>query len=457
MDWTVAMQVMETLSDGLKRELKVVVGADELGQRFTDRLDEMKDRVQLKGFRKGKVPVAHLRKMFGKAVMAEVLEATVKETSAKAIEERNEKPASSPKIALTEDQDEIARIIDGKADLAYSMQFEVLPKFDVTDLTQLELERLVTPVSDAEVDEALSNLRTNNVVYKDENGRAAQSGDQVRIDFVGKIDGVPFDGGSAEGVELVLGRGQFIPGFEEQLTGATAGEERVITVTFPAEYGATHLAGKDATFDIKVHAVAAPAVPEADDAFAESLGLDSIDKLKAALKERIGQEFAQASRLKIKRDLLDALDASHSFELPASLVDREFDQIWAQLTRGLEQSGKTFEDEGKSEAETREEYRRIAGRRVRLGLVIGDIGDKNKIEVTQDELRRALVEQVRRFPGQEKMVYEYFEKTPGAVAELRAPIFEEKVVDFILANAKVSEREVSKDDLMKAAQGAEEA
>ncbi|MDX2287774.1 MAG: trigger factor [Hyphomicrobiaceae bacterium] len=450
------MQVKETVSEGLKRELHVVVGVAEINERLSARLNDMKDRVQLKGFRRGKVPMAHIKKVYGKAVMAEVLEEAVKETSAKAIEERQERPAFQPQIVFPEDKAAVDKVIEGEADLAYSMSFEVLPKFEIADFSTLKLERLTAEVADAEVDEALQQLLANNVAYEEDAARAAETGDQVKIDFVGKVDGEPFDGGSAEGVDLVLGKGQFIPGFEEQLAGLKAGDERQIAVTFPEAYGAAHLAGKPATFDIKVASVSAPKAQEASDEFAATLGVESLDKLRELLRERIAGEFAQASRVKLKRDLLDALDAAHSFDLPSSLVDREFQQIWGQLERNLKQENKTFADEGKSEEETREEYKRIAARRVRLGLLIGEIGDKNKIEVSQDELRRSLLEQVRRFPGQERMVYEYFEKTPGAIAELRAPIFEEKVVDFILEQAAPVTKPVSKEELIAAARGAED-
>lgn len=444
------MQVTETNSDGLKRELQVVVGVDELNERFSARLDSMKDRVNLKGFRKGKVPVAHLKKVYGKAVMAEVLEEAVKETSIKALKDRDERPAFQPSIALTEDQQEIERVINGEADLSYSMSFEVIPPIEISDLSKLQLERPVAEVADDDVDDALRQLIERNVAFEVEEGRAGSAGDQLNIDFVGKIDGEAFEGGSAEGVELVLGQAQFIPGFEEGLTGAKAGDAPTLNVNFPEDYPATHLAGKAAVFETKVNSVGMPKQPEANDDFAKSLGVDDLAKLKELLRDRITQEYNEASRLKLKRALLDALEKAHEFELPPSMVDREFDMIWGQLTKNLEQEGKTFEDEGKPEEEMREEYRSIAARRVRLGLVIGEIGEKNKIEVSTDELRRALMEQARRYPGQEKFVYEYYEKTPGALNELRAPLFEDKVVDYILELAKPTEKTVSKEQLLSA-------
>ena len=443
------MQVTETNADGLKRTLKVLVGQDELGERFSQRLVEIKDRVQLKGFRKGKVPVAHLKKVFGRSLMAEVLEQTVKETSSKAIADRKERPAEQPAIALPEDQDEIERIIAGKADLAYSLSFEVLPEITIVDFDRLTLDRLVADVEPAEIDKALSQLAERATTYEAEPDRAAQSGDRVTVDFVGKIDGVPFENGADEDMAVVLGQGNFIPGFEEGLIGAKAGEERVVAASFPDDYPAEHLKSKTASFDVKVKEVARPNKPAIDDALAASLGIENLAKLREIVETQLKGELDAASRLKLKRELLDQLDQLHSFELPASLVDREFDSIWRQLTKSLEEAGKTFADEGKTEENARGEYRKLAERRVRLGLVIGEVGDKNKIEVTQDELRRALVEHARRYPGQEKFVYEYFEKTPGAIQELRAPIFEDKVIDFVLERAKPSETKVTKEELMK--------
>jgi len=443
------MQITETSSEGLKRTLQVVVGASELSSRFDKRLDEIKDSVHLKGFRKGKVPLAHIKKLYGRSLMAEVVEQAIKDTSAAAVQERKERPAFQPKIALSEDQGEVEKIIAGQADLAYSMSFEVLPDITISDLSGLQLERLVTDVEADALDKALGDLAKRSVTYTAEEGRAADEGDRLQIGFVGKIDGVAFEGGTAEDAHIVIGEGGFIPGFEDGLKGAKAGEERVVTATFPEDYPANELAGKEAKFDVKVKEVGKPVLPAIDDEFAKSLGVEDLAKLKELVSEQIKREYDSAARMKIKRELLDQLEKAHAFELPPSLVDMEFDGIWKQLNDNLARSGRTFADEGKTEDELRAEYRGIAERRVRLGLVIGEIGSKNNIEVTQDELRRALIEQARRFPGQEKMVYEYFEKTPGAVNELRAPIFEDKVVDFVLAQAKPSERKVTKDELLK--------
>jgi trigger factor len=442
------MQVTETSSEGLKRKLKVVVGADELGERFSAHLDKIKDQVQLKGFRKGKVPLAHIKKVFGRSVMNDVLQETIRETSNKAITDRKERPAMMPDIALAEGASEIESVVDGKADLAYEMSFEVLPEVNLVDFSTLKLERLVADVDDEQLDKALAELAERNQSFAAEEGRAAEDGDRVTIDFVGTIDGVAFERGSGENLQLVIGNAGFIPGFEEGIKGAKKGESRDVKATFPAEYPVADLAGKEANFAITVKEVERPVKSEINDEFAKSLGLESAADLKNLVSAQLKRELDQASRMKIKRELLDALETAHTFELPPSLVEREFHTIWHQVLDGLKRENKTLADEGKTEEEGKAEYRTIAERRVRLGLVVGEIGDKNKIEVTQDEMRRALMEHARRFPGQEKMVYEYFEKTPGALQELRAPIFEDKVVDFVIEQAKPTERKVSRQELV---------
>jgi len=443
------MQITETSSEGLKRTLQVVVPAGELGKRFDSRLDEIKDRVQLKGFRKGKVPVPHLKKMYGRSLMVEVLQETVRETSNQALADRKLRPAMQPSVTLPEDQAEIERVLAGQADLSYSMSFEVLPAIDLTDLGTLKLERQVAEVEPTAVEEAVGQLVARSVTYSPEEGRAAEKGDRVTIDFVGKIDGTPFEGGSAEDTPIVLGEANFIPGFEDGLIGAKAGEERDVTATFPAEYPVETLAGKAAVFSVKVKEVAPPVRPEVNDEFAKSLGAETVDQLKDLVKAQIAGEYANVARSKLKRQLLDQLEKAHSFELPPSLVDSEFSAIWQQREEGMKRSGEPSSEESTSDESARDEFRKIAERRVRLGLVIGEIAEKNDLKITQDEMRRALIEQARRFPGQEKAVYEYYEKTPGALAELRAPIFEDKVVDFILEKAQPVERKVTKDELFQ--------
>ena len=450
------MQVTEANTEGLKRTLKVVVGADELGRRFSERLDEIKERVQLKGFRKGKVPVPHLKKMYGRSLMAEVLEQTVKETSSKAIADRNERAVMQPSYTLPEDEKEIEQVLEGKADLAYSMTFEVLPSFDLVDPKTLKLERLRADVEPDAIDKAVEQLVERSITFTPEEGRAAASGDRITMDFVGTIDGEAFEGGSGEGTQLVLGQANFIPGFEEGLIGVKAGEERDINATFPDDYTVDALKGKAAIFAVKIKEVAAPVRPAVDDTFAKTLGAEDVANLRKLVSEQISREYDNVARMKLKRQMLAQLEKAHTFELPPSLVDSEFESIWRQLTETMRQSGKSFPDENKTEEEARAEYRRIAERRVRLGLIIGEIAEKNDIKITQDELRRVLIEQARRFPGQEKAVYEYYEKTPGALAELRAPIIEDKVVDFVIEKAKPTEKTVSKDVLFEQPEAADE-
>jgi trigger factor len=451
------MQVTETSVTGLKRELQVVIPRSELDQRYQSRVNNVKDTAQLKGFRKGKVPAGHIKKLYGRSIMIEVLEETLNETSRKAIEDRKERPAGQPKIEMTQDKDVVEKIVAGESDLAYKMAFEVLPVIALTDFAKLKLERDVADVTDEDLTRAMEEIAKGSTSYDDAGAdHGAADGDQVKIDFVGKVDGVAFEGGTGTDMPVVLGANGFIPGFEDGLKGAKAGETRAITATFPETYGKADLAGKTAIFDTVVKSVGRPKKPEMNDEFAKTLGVDDLAKLKELLTAQIQGQYTQLSRVKLKRQLLDELDKAHAFELPETLVQSEFDGIWNQITTSLKEANKTFESEGKTEDSARAEYRTIAERRVRLGLVIGEVGDKNKIEVTQDELRRALLEQTRRFPGQEQMIYDFYSKNPGALTELRAPIFEDKVVDYIVEQAKPTERKVTRDDLLKAAQAENE-
>jgi trigger factor len=445
------MQVTETSTAGLKRELKVVIGQGELGERFQSRLDEVKDQVQLKGFRKGRVPVAHLKKLFGRSMMAEVVQQAVEETSRKAISDRNERPAHQPTIDFgTNEKDEMEKVLAGQGDLAYTLSFEVLPIIAVTDLAALKLEREVAEVADEAVEKALTDLLQASTRYEGEADRAAAMGDQLTVDYVGRVGGEAFDGGSAEESELVLGEGRLIPGLAEGLVGAKAGEERVVAARFPDDYAAKELAGKDAEFTVNVKAVGRPVLPEADDEFAKTLGAQSLAQLKDMLRSRIAAEYGSVTYTKLKRQVLDALDKAHDFALPEALVAGEFDTIWRRFGAAPAKAEEGADGApAKSEEERRADVRKIAERRVRLGLVIGEIGEKQKIEVTQDELKRALIARARSFPGQERMVYEFYEKNPSAVMDLKGPIFEDKVVDHIIEQAKPAERKVSVEELLK--------
>ncbi len=440
------MNVTEASADGLRRKLKVVIGADELERRLSARLDELKGRARLKGFRPGHVPKEHLRKVFGRSVMAEVVQQAVAESSREAISQRDERPAFQPTVILPEDQAEIDKIFSGASDLAYTLSFEVMPKIETMDFTKIALEKPVAPVTDQDVEKAIDRLRAANLRYKPKEG-AAEKGDRLIIDFVGKIDGEPFPGGSTEDAPVLLGSGNFLPGFEEGLVGAKTGEEREVEATFPAEYQEASLAGKAATFEVKVKEVGAPETPPLDDDFAKGLGMESVEALRDMVKKRLEQDRAVASRLKLKRALLDALNEGHAFELPPTLVDNEFNAIWHQVTADLERSKRTFADEGTTEEKARAEYRSIAERRVRLGLVLSEVGQRSQIQVTDDEVSRALLERVRQFPGQERKVYDYYRNNPQLLAELRAPIFEDKVVDYILELAKITERQVTPEEL----------
>ncbi|MEM6615889.1 MAG: trigger factor [Pseudomonadota bacterium] len=444
------MQVTETLSEGLKRELKVTIPASELETRLSERLDELKSQVQLKGFRPGKVPASHLRKMYGKSIMSEVIEKAVTEITDKAIGERDEKPAFQPSILLPEDETEVDGVLTGDSDLSYDVKFEILPPFDVGDLQSISLEKETADVEDDDVQGALTRLADSNKPYEAKpEGEAASEGDRVTIDFVGKIDGEAFDGGSATDAPLVIGSGQFIPGFEEQLIGVKNGDEKALNVTFPEDYNAEQLAGKDAVFDVVVKTVEAPKDAVIDDEFAKTLGMDSLDALKEAITGQIKTEYDGASRNKLKRKLLDKLDEMHIFELPPTLVDREFEGIWTEVKADLERAEKTFEDEDTTEEKAEADYRKIAERRVRLGLVLAKAGEAADVQISDEEMQQAIIQRVRQFPGQEQQVYEFYQKNPQALMEIRAPLYEDKVVDYILELATVTPKTVSKDELMK--------
>lgn len=441
------MQVTETLSEGLKRELAIVVPAAELSQRLDARLAEMKDKVRINGFRPGKVPTSHLKRLAGRSEMAQIIDSTIQDSVRATIEERKERPALNPDIKLV-DESAIDKVIEGEADLAFTAAYELLPTFELVDFTGIEVEKLVAEIPAEEVETGLNQLADANRPYEDRaEGAVAEKGDRLTIDFVGKIGDEAFEGGSAEGANLVLGSGQFIPGFEDQLIGAKAGDAVEVKVTFPAEYQAAHLAGKDAVFAVTVKAVAAPGTFELTDEWAKGLGIESVEKIREMFKEQVSARYTQASRAKLKRALLDKLDEAYSFDLPQKLVESEFEQIWKQVEAEMQEKGTTFEAENTTEEAARADYLKIANRRVRLGLVLSEIGEKNGVQVSDEEVGRALFERARQFPGQERQVVDYYRSNPMALATLRAPLYEEKVVDFILDKAKVAEKTVSKDEL----------
>jgi trigger factor len=442
------MQVTETGAAGLKREFRVVVPATDLEARVNERLDDLKGRVQLRGFRPGKVPVAHLKKIYGKSAMAEVIEAAVREANNKIVSDNGLKLATEPKVVLPSDEGAVEGLITGKSDLAYTVEMEIVPPITLMDFKTMNLERLRAEVTDAEIDQALQALADQNRPFAAK-AEGAANGDRVTISFQGTMDGKPFDGGSGDDVPMLLGSGRFIPGFEERLLGVKADESRTFDIKFPENYPAPALAGKDATFAVTVKTVEAPGEVNLNDDFAKSLGLDSLSKLRDALRERIEREHAAASRQKLKRAMLDQLDEHHKFEPPPSLVEQEFNNVWSAIENDLKQQGRTFADEGTTEEKARAEYLAIAERRVRLGLVIAEIGEKNNINVTEEQLRAAVMEQVRQLPGREQQVWDYYRNNPNALAALRAPLFEDKVVDFVLELAQVADKPVSREELFK--------
>jgi trigger factor len=444
------MQVIETLSEGLKREYKVVVPAAELDAKVNARLDELKDRVRINGFRPGKVPVTHLKRMYGRSAMAEVIEATVRDTNNEIVTEHGYKLAAEPKVTLPTEEGAIEQLINGKTDLNYTMALEIVPPITLGDFKTIKLTKLMADVSDAEVDQGFERIVQQNRPYAARApGGTASRDDRVTISFTGTIDGQPFEGGSGDDAVVLIGSNTFIPGFEDQLIGITSGETRTLKVTFPQHYMKQELAGKDAVFVVTAKSIETPGTVAADDAFAHSLGLESLAKLRDAVKDSIAREHTGMSRQKLKRGLLDELDKMHKFEPPPTLVEEEFERVWKSVLSELETEHKTFADEGTTEEKARAEYREISERRVRLGLVLAEIGEKNNITVTEEELSRAVMDRARQFTGQEQRVWDYYRQNPQAVAALRAPIFEEKVVDFLLELASVTESKVSRDELYK--------
>lgn len=445
------MEVTETTHEGLKREFRVTLPAADLDARVLERLTEMKNQVRINGFRPGKVPVDHLKKVYGRAVRAETIDTLVKETNAKIVSDHGLRLATEPQVSLPEGKDEVERVLAGKADLSYSVAVEVVPPITLADFKTIKLEKLTAEVTDSEVDEGVQRLAEQNRTYTARpEGAAAEAGDRVTIAFKGTVNGEPFEGGAGENVPVVLGSKAFLPEFEDGLAGVKAGETRTIDATFPADYPNAGLAGRTAAFEVAAGAVEQPDELKIDDAFATSLGLESLDKLKEAVRERISQEYAGASRQRLKRALLDKLDELHKFEAPPSLVEQEFANVWGTVLADLKSQNRTFEAEGTTEEQAREEYRGIADRRVRLGLVLAEIGEKNSIRVSDEEVSRALIERVRQYPGREREVWEYYQKNPNALAAVRAPLFEEKVVDFIVELADVAEKKVSREEFIQA-------
>ena len=435
------MNVTQTNADGLKREYKITVPAGHISALVESRLAEVGRTARLPGFRPGKIPMALLRKRYGQSIMGEVIEQAVDEGARKALDENAIRPAQQPKVEITS--------YNEGGDLEFTVAVETLPDIEPIDFKAVSIEKLVAAVDETAVDKAVAQIAENRPSSQPvTDDRGAQAGDVVLIDFLGKVDGVAFEGGKAEGYELTLGSGSFIPGFEDQLIGAKVGQDVLVKVTFPSEYGNSELAGKDATFDVKVNELREKSATPIDEDLAKALGLESLEALKNAVREELGREYANASRLKSKRQLLDALAERATFTVPQGMVDAEFEAIWKQIEQAKTNGTLDDADKAKSDEELQAEYRAIGERRVRLGLLLSDIGQKNSIQVTQDDLNRAMMNEARRYPGQEHLVFQYYQKNQDAMNALRAPIYEDKVVDFILELAAVTEKSVSAEILL---------
>jgi len=451
------MQVSETLNSGLKREIKVTVPAKDMEARLMARLEDAKNKVRLKGFRPGKVPLQHLRRMYGKSFMAEVVNEILNDSSRTIISERGEKPAMQPEITMTEDEKEAEKVLAGAADFEFSLSYEVIPPIEIKDASGIKIDRPVYDVPEEEVEEQVKRVADSVRTYEPKDGKAEQ-GDKVTLDYVGKLDGEPFEGGTANDSEVVIGHGQFIPGFEDELIGLKAGDTKTFKITFPESYVAQHLAGREAEFDVTVKQVAAAEELVIDDELAKKLGLESAEKLREIIRSQLENQYGQMTRQKAKRQLLDALDEAYKFEAPSKLIEAEFNNIWNQVTRDLQAAGRTFEDEETTEEEAREEYQRLAERRVRLGLVLAQIGEEANVQVSDDEMQRALIETIRRYPPQQQQeIYDFYRQNPQALASIRAPIFEEKVVDHLLAQVDVTDRKVTREELLADEAESEEA
>jgi trigger factor len=444
------MQVTEIAAEGLKREYKVTVPASEIASRVQSRLERLAKTVRLPGFRPGKAPLPLLKKQYGRSILGEVLEEAVDEGSKKTIGDNQLRPALRPKIEVTS--------FDEGKDLEFDLKLELLPEVPAVDLDAIRLTRLVAEPQPGKVEEALENFAKSRQKFAaPAEPRPAESGDQVIIDFEGRIDGELFEGGAAQDFPLQLGAKGMVPGFEEQMLGAAPGETREVKITFPQDYGGAEVAGKDAVFTVTVKEVKAPVPVTIDEEWAKELGFEDLAELKSTFEKRFNDEHAGVSRARLKRALLDQLAEGYRFDVPQGMVDLEFEAIWKQLEDEMQRTGSGLAEMGKTEDELKAEYRDIAERRVRLGLILSDIGTKNEVKVENEELHQAVVREAMRFRGQERKVFEFFKNNPAALEQLRAPIFEDKVCDFIFAKAQVTEQPVSVEELMKDPDEEEEA
>ncbi len=441
------MQIKELKAEGLAKTFAITVTKEDLDTKLEAKIKEMQPQVSLKGFRPGKVPTSHIRKMFGQSIMKDVVEETVNETTQKAINDNKIRPAGQPKVDLRANGEDVT---NGKADLEYQLTVESIPDFEPIDPATLKFTRLVHEADEKELEAEVAKLGEGQKSYKKKAKTAkAKKGDAVLIDFVGTVDGEAFDGGAMEGHQLVLGSGAFIPGFEDGLMGAKAGDELDVKVTFPEDYQAADLAGKDAIFATKVIEVQGETDAKIDDEFAQKFGVADLEALKAAVKDQYSGQLEMQTRMKLKRAILDELDKKHKFDLPPGMVEAEFSNIWTQVQAEKEAGQLDEDDAKKTDKQLEKDYRKIAERRVRLGLVLAEMGQKQEIKISNEEIQQAMIAEARQYPGQEQEVIEFYQKNPQAIAQLRAPIYEEKVVDLIIEKAKVTDKKVDKDALFE--------
>lgn len=434
------MQVTQTQSEGLKREFKVTVPASDLQERRAARLQELARTVNIPGFRPGKVPASVVKQRFGQSVEGEVLDKTINECVSELMKTHDLRPASQPKVDVGQ--------LDDASDLEFTLNLEVLPAITIPETTDITLTRMTAKPAQDGVDKALEELAKRNRTFEDiEEARPAKQGDVLNVNFVGKIDGTPFDGGTANDVNVEIGGAGFIPGFAEQIEGMSAGEEKTINVTFPADYQAKELAGKEAQFEIKANSLKKPVDSAIDDELAKKMGFESLEKLRELISSQAENEYSQLTRLRIKRELLDKLAERTDFEAPESMIEAEFEQIWQRIEQDRQNGSLDEEDASKSEDDLRSDYRKIAERRVKLGLLLAEIGREKEISVSREELMGAVQQEAMRYPGQEQAVFEFFGKNPQAVEGLRGPILENKVVDYLIELAQVTDKEVTPEEL----------
>ena len=439
------MEVKELKSKGLKREFSITIGIDDIKEKKIKKLQDIASKAKIDGFRPGKVPTSHIEKLYGQSVMVEVIEETVSEASQSVLQDRDLRAAVKPEVKLGSDMNEV---IEKNKDLIFTMNCEVLPEIEITDFSKIKLDKPVSKPTEKDIKDALEYLAKQNKSFKEVPEKTkSKNGDQVTIDYIGKIDDIAFDGGTANDANLVLGSKSFIDNFEDQLIGLKKGDKKLVNVKFPDNYQSSDLAGKDATFDVEIKKVSKAEDSKVNDDLAKNLGMEDLKTLKKNLEERIQQDFDSAARMKLKDSLLDVLEKKHKFKLPESMVNQEFDQMWNQLQQQLEQQKKELKDLELSEKEIRKNYTEISEKRVCTGLLIAEIGKQNNIQLEDKDINKALQLEMQKYPGQEKEILDYYQKNQDAIRQLTAPVFEDKVIDFILEKVNLKDVKVSREDL----------